>query len=275
VGRIVRLVVHLAAGLLRVTFQYPRLDRSARARVMQRWSRQLLGILGVELAVTGEPPGVEPGMEVVVANHVSWLDIFVISAVSPCRFVAKAEIRRWPVIGYLSERAGTLFVERSRRHDAARVNATIRRLLTAGERLAVFPEGTTTDGTELKIFHPSLLQPAVEVGAPVHPAALRYRDGSGALSRAAPYAGDVSFAGSLGRLLREPYTRAEIVFCSPIDARGLTRHTLARASEQAIAAALNLPLPRRRPGTPAGPPGAKPSAFLPTRSPYRASPPSR
>lgn len=242
---------------------------------MHRWSLQLLGILGVELSVGGDPPGVEPRTGVVVANHVSWLDIFVISAVSPCRFVAKAEIRRWPVIGYLSERAGTIFVERSRRHDAARVNGEIRRLLAAGERLAVFPEGTTTDGTELKIFHPSLLQPAVEVMAPVHPAALRYRDASGALSRAAPYYGDLSFAGSLKRILREPYTRAEIVFCAPIDARGLTRHELARASEQAIAAALNLPLPRRRPGTPAGPPGAAPSASLPTRSPYPASPQPR
>ncbi len=242
---------------------------------MRRWSRKLLEILDVELSVTGDPPEVEPRTGMVVANHVSWLDIFVISAVSPCRFVAKAEIRRWPVIGYLSEWAGTVFVERSRRHDTARVNGEIRRLLAAGERLAVFPEGTTTDGTELKIFHPSLLQPAVEAAAPVHPTALRYREASGALSRAAPYSGDLSFLGSLRRILREPSIRAEIVFCAPIDSRGFTRHELARASEQAIAAALNLPLPRRRPGTPAGPPGAAPLADLPTRSPYPALPQSR
>lgn len=270
--RVMRLLHHLAAGLVRVTFQYPKLDAGARARVMRRWSLELLRILGVQLSVRGDPPGIKPRLGVVVANHVSWLDIFVISAISPCRFVAKSDIRRWPVIGYLCDRAGTLFIERTRRRDTARINEQIRALLLSGERMAIFPEGTTTDGTELKPFHASLLQPAVEVQAPVYPAALRYRDASGALSKAVPYYGDMSFAESLKRILREPRIYAELIFCDPIDARGLTRYDLVRGAEQAIASALRLPTPRRGPGKRAGPPDETPSASPPTHTPYPAPP---
>ncbi|HSO08205.1 MAG TPA: lysophospholipid acyltransferase family protein [Pelomicrobium sp.] len=227
-------------------------------RTFRRWSLQLLAIAGVRLTVRGDPPGVDPRSGIVVANHVSWLDIFVIAAVSPSRFVSKSEVRDWPLAGYLATRAGTVYLERARRRDAARVNQHMQELLRGGERLAVFPEGTTTDGTLVKPFHGSLLQPAVEAGAPVFPAALRYLDGDGERSQAAPYTGDDTFMTSLRRILAAPGIRAELTFLAPIATAGRTRNDVARDAEAAIASALRLPAPRSRPETPADPPAAAP-----------------
>ena len=115
----------------------------------------------------------------VVANHVSWLDIFALHAVGPVRFIAKAEIERWPVLGGLVRGVGTLFIERARRHDTHRVNQEIARALAAGDIVAVFPEGTTTDGTALLPFKGSLLQPIIDAQGHVQPVAIRYRDADG------------------------------------------------------------------------------------------------
>lgn len=227
-------------------------------RTFRRWSLELLAIAGVRLTVRGDPPGVDPRSGIVVANHVSWLDIFVIAAVSPSRFVSKSEVRDWPLAGYLATKAGTVYLERARRRDAARVNQHMQELLRAGERLAVFPEGTTTDGTRIRPFHGSLLQPAVEAGAPVFPAALRYLDEDGELSPAAPYTGDDTFVQSLRRVLAAPGIRAELTFLAPIATAGRTRNDAAREAEAAIASALRLPAPRSRPETPADPPAAAP-----------------
>ncbi|MFZ5558955.1 MAG: lysophospholipid acyltransferase family protein [Pseudomonadota bacterium] len=227
-------------------------------RTFRRWSLKLLRIVGVQLSVRGDPPGIDPRTGIVVANHVSWLDIFVIAAVSPSRFVSKSEVRDWPVAGYLATKAGTVYLERARRRDAARVNRHMAELLASGERLAVFPEGTTTDGTELRHFHGSLLQPAVESGAPLFPAALRYLDADGNPARAAAYTGDDTFMQSLRRIVAAQGLRAELTFTAPVSAAGRTRNELARETERLIASALRLPAPRSRPETPADPPAAAP-----------------
>jgi 1-acyl-sn-glycerol-3-phosphate acyltransferase len=227
-------------------------------RTFRRWALQLLGIVGVQLSVRGDPPGIEPRSGVVVANHVSWLDIFVIAAVSPSRFVSKSEVRDWPVAGYLATKAGTVYLERTRRRDAARVNREMAELLAAGERLAVFPEGTTTDGSELKHFHGSLLQPAAESGAPVFPAAIRYLDAEGNVTPAPAYVGNESFMQSLGRILAARGLRVEVTFLAPIAVAGRTRNDIAREAERVIASALRLPVPRSRPETPGDPPAAAP-----------------
>lgn len=225
-------------------------------RTFRRWALRLLAIAGVRLSVRGDPPGIEPRSGVVVANHVSWLDIFVIAAVSPSRFVSKSEVRDWPVAGYLATKAGTVYLERARRRDAARVNREMADLLAAGERLAVFPEGTTTDGSMLKHFHGSLLQPAVESGVPVFPAAIRYLDAEGNVTPAAAYVGEDSFMQSLKRILAERGLRVEVTFLPPIAVAGRTRNEVAREAERVIASALRLPAPRTRPETPADPPAA-------------------
>ena len=112
----------------------------------------------------------------VVANHISWLDIFVLNAHHPVRFVAKAEIAKWPVVSRMIRGAGTVFIERERRRDTHRVNHQMAHVLANGDVVAIFPEGTTTYGTDVLPFKSSLLQPIVEAEGHVQPVAIRYRD---------------------------------------------------------------------------------------------------
>lgn len=270
-----RVALHVAEGVFRAAFQFPRLDGAQVAHVKRRWSLKLLQLFNVRLKVRGDPPGVAPRSAMVVGNHVSWLDIFAIMAVSPSHFVSKAEVRNWPLIGWLSARTGTLFLERGRRQDTVRVNIAMRELLLGGERLAVFPEGTTTEGGEVKPFHASLLQPAVDARAPICPVAIRYCRPDGSVSVEASYAGELSFAQSLRRILAQEEIHVELVFGAPIDSAGKSRAELARQSETAIASALRLPVPHRKPGRPSGPPAAAPSVAHPTGSPYPESQESR
>src|SRR5688500_4470388 len=162
--RSVRLLLHIISGLIQSGI-YPHLDQHAQWRMAQRWSAGLLAILCIRIRYQGTVPPAEAQRVMLAANHVSWLDVYSIITVCPARFVAKSEIRGWPLLGWLSRNAGTLFIERSKRSDTARINEHIGNALTAGDRVAVFPEGTTGDGTELRHFHASLLQPAASVGA--------------------------------------------------------------------------------------------------------------
>jgi len=243
--RFARLVAHLLYGCATEALVFPFVTRAHQVRIIKRWSRGILHILHVRVHIVGSAPAAHPPT-IVVGNHVSWLDIWILQAVCPLRLVAKSDIRRWPVIGWLAARAGTIFIERGKRHDTARINRTIMQSLTGGERVGIFPEGTTTDGTEVKPFHASLFQPALGAGARVVTAAIRYpaRDGSPNLD--ASYAGDRSLLESLRLILRYRTLRAELIFGAVIDVSGKTRRDLARECEQAIAGALGLPAPGRR-----------------------------
>jgi 1-acyl-sn-glycerol-3-phosphate acyltransferase len=181
------------------------------------------------------------------ANHVSWLDVYALISVCPARFVAKSEIRNWPLLGWLSQNAGTLFIERTKRSDTARINQDINNALTIGDRVAVFPEGTTSDGTVLRHFHASLLQPAVIDETWLYPVAVRYHDSTGQISQAAAYV-EVSLLGSLQQILRQPWIEVELIFSDPVNSVGKNRRELARFAEHAIATALSLPVPHKLPG---------------------------
>ena len=125
--RICRLVVHLFRGLVLVSGRYGRLNRAGRAHAARDWGHRLLSILGARVRVEGEPPEMICANSFFVANHVSWLDIFAIQSVSATRFVAKSEIRRWPVVGWLVTRAGTLYIERASRFSPAYVDSLLGR----------------------------------------------------------------------------------------------------------------------------------------------------
>ena len=240
--RYVRLAVQLILGLLTVALLFPFYSRRRRWRAVQNWSRRVLRSAGVVVNVHGEVP--EPGARVLgVANHVSWLDIQVLHSVWNVRFVAKSEVRRWPLIGWLSARTGTLFIERGSRRHAARINVAIHEAFADGDPVAVFPEGTTTCGDELLRFHGSLLQPAVDEEALIAPVAIRYTDKEGNLEPAAAYVGEVSLMQSLASIVRVPRIVAEVHFLPAIDSRGRTRRELAQASHALIASALKLPVP--------------------------------
>jgi 1-acyl-sn-glycerol-3-phosphate acyltransferase len=192
--RCARLGLHLLWGMTTVACAYPFLNDAVRLWLKRRWSRQLLDILGIRLA--GYPRGMARGREealapgsLFVANHVSWLDIFALNAVRPMAFVAKSEVRGWPFAGWLTANTDTLFLRRGQRGQTHAINRRIAELLAAGKDVAIFPEGTTTDGSVVLPFHGALLQPAIDGRHPIRPVALAYCDADGRRSAAPAYAG--------------------------------------------------------------------------------------
>ena len=156
--RLTRAVLHILWGVVLVLTVWDRLDASQRRERHLDWSRKLVNRLGVTLEVRGTP---HPSAKLVVGNHVSWLDIIAINSVMPSRFVSKAEVASWPIVGRLVTAAGTLYLVRERRRDAMRVLGLMAQALRDGDTVAVFPEGTTGPGGHIMPFHANLLQAAI------------------------------------------------------------------------------------------------------------------
>ncbi|MEQ1556749.1 MAG: lysophospholipid acyltransferase family protein [Gallionella sp.] len=230
-----RFVLHLLYGLA-LAVSYPYLRLSFRQRILRVWSAQLLDILAVRIHCDTALSVTTQGL--IVSNHISWLDVFVLSALVPMRFVAKSEVRAWPVFGWLCARAQTLFIERGNARAAARMNAQMAALLKCGECLAVFPEGTTTDGTQLAHFHASLLQPAIDADVPLHPFALRYETAEGQRSTVAAYIDDLSFGASLWQIWCSDTLRVRVHATAVIAEHRTDRRALAQTAQQGIAYAL-------------------------------------
>jgi 1-acyl-sn-glycerol-3-phosphate acyltransferase len=194
----------------------------------------------------------------IAANHVSWADIFVIASLRHTRFVAKSEIRDWPLAGWLAQKSGTIFIRRARRHDTARINEVVHEALGEGECVGLFPEGTTTEGDRLLKFHSSLFEPAVANRARIYPAAVRYESPDGSPLRAVAYVGDLSFAQSLGLVIRTRETIARLAFAPPIATDGLTRQEAAAEAHRRVASLLGLPVPGTAPARGGGRRGEPP-----------------
>lgn len=235
-----RLGWHLLKGVAIVLTLFPWLSDQSRLRTELRWHRGLLRILNIRLRLHGVVPDLSVHKMFLVSNHISWLDIYLLNAVRPVRFVSKSEVRSWPIVGWLAYKTGTLFIDRTKRHDTARVNHEISSVLEQGGCVAVFPEGTTSDGSMLRPFHASLLQPAVHSKCKVWPVAIRYIHDNGTLNAAPAYVDELSFGDSLLQILSQPVIYADMVFKEPIHAHGKTRRELAREAELSIAEALNL-----------------------------------
>jgi len=211
---------------------YPLTPSRTHRTQRQRWSRALLGLLGVELRPTGT--AIEPGC-LLVANHISWLDIFVLNALVPSAFVSKAEVRDWPLFGWLASRNDTVFLRRGSRGHAKIINGEIGALLDAGRNVALFPEGTTTDGSHVLHFHAALLQPAIESGHAVQPVAISYHAPGGEFSLAPAYHGDVSLGQSLAAIIAEPRLVARTLATKPLSTKeGASRRALAQTARDAI-----------------------------------------
>ena len=219
-----RAILHLLRGYWIIKTQFTKINGKQRANHVQQWSAQLLSILGLQLRVIGEP--IASGM--IVANHISWLDNVAIHAAHFCRFIAKSDIKNWPVIGYLTDQTGMLFIERTSRRDAHRVVEVVAARLQAGDCVAVFPEGTTGEGRELLPFHANMIQSAIEANSKVQPVAIRYIDSaSGEQSFAPSFIGDDTLLQSVWRTLRAKPMTAVLVFGEPELAAGRDRRTWA------------------------------------------------
>lgn len=265
--RLIRLLLHLVNGCYWVGMLFPALPWRRRVVAIRRWSARLLRILRVRLTVHGPPP-CGPAPTLIVSNHVSWLDVWVLDAVVPVRFVAKSDIRGWPLIGFLVARAGTIFIERRSTQDTARTNRAIVEALTRGEYVGMFPEGATGEGTAVHRYHASLFQPALEAGARVVVVALRYVDSEGNLNLDVAYTEKRSLWKSVRLILAHRVLRAELTFVATLDTAGKTRRDIARAAEEATADALQLPRSGTKTGTSAGLPSVARTACAPIDSRY-------
>lgn len=251
--RLARLALHIARGVAITVVIFPFRSHAQKADYIQRWSARLLAILAVRTEASGAPlAGATPAM--IVANHVSWLDILAIDALRPVRFVAKSEIRRWPVVGWLCSQGDTLFIERTRRRHIAQINREMTEAMMRGDIFAVFPEGVISTGDVLLPFHSSLLQPALDCDALIHPVALRYTRADGSLCPEADYEGAKTIVGSLLMMLTQPVINLRVQLLAPIKCAGLDRRALAHAAAQQIASALGVPAPRTRAEKASGPP---------------------
>ena len=220
--RLLRACAHVLHGMLVMT-RFPALDEAGRHERIRWWSAGLLRVMGLSLQVNGRP---RPGGALIVANHVSWLDIAAIHAAAPhARFVSKADVLQWPLLGWLIRHAGTLFIERERKRDAVRVVHVMAESLQAGQTVAVFPEGTTGLGAQLLPFHANLLQAAVATGTPVQPVVLRFFNARSPFSHEVTYVGETTLLQSMWRIACAQGLSVQVSLLLPVS----TQHTERRA----------------------------------------------
>lgn len=238
--RIAQLLLHTALGVV-LTLLLSRPDQPAPGPLMDAvaawWRLRITRILKLQLHVRGRPLD---GPVLLVSNHVSWLDIPVLGWISGLSFLSKAEVRDWPIIGWLAARGGTLFIRRGRRGAADNAAEQITWNLVRGRKVLLFPEGTTTDGSSVRTFLPRLFSPALLASVPVQPVALRYvlpqGQQPGMPHPSAPFIGDDTFPSHLWRILGERSIVVEIEFLAPLKTEGRDRKTLARIAQDRIAA---------------------------------------
>lgn len=268
--RLPLLIGLLLLGLMVQVLVQPWLGQEWRRHFIGLWSRALLRACGVRLVerhvpqarvqgpalaeaaasgvalsevpkAAGAPPSLAtlaPG-RMLVANHQSWLDIFAINALAPSAFVAKSEIRRWPLAGWLVAMVGTVFIERGRRHAVADAVQQLRQRLASGYPVAFFPEAVVHCGPSLKPFHGNLFEAAIAEQAEIVPIAIRYQNGhDGSPGTAAWYDGDISFARSVLNVLGAPQLTVVLHVLPPVPSTGQTRQALARSLRGQIGAVL-------------------------------------
>lgn len=233
--RLWRGVVHAVHGWIQAHWMLPRQSQERQDLMVQAWASRLLQLWGIELQLRGQGPVVGPML--LVSNHISWLDIVSLHAARHCRFVSKAEVAHWPLIGTFAHASRTLYLHRASRRDTHRITRDISEALRSGDVVAFFPEGTTGNGVELLPFHGNLLQAAIDANMPVQAVALQFIDTrTGALSQAASYVGNESLLGSIWRTLGRSGLRVVVSYGEPEYAQGRDRRTWAADLREQVAA---------------------------------------
>lgn len=209
-------------------------DRHGR---QQRWTRTFMAAMCRALPYRVQVHGQLPTTTMLwLSNHVSWADIAVLGHLAPMVFLAKDDVRRWPLAGWLASRAGTFFIRRGSNDNQALRQHMAGHLHRRGP-LVIFPEGTTTDGRDVRTFHGRLLACAIEAGVPIQPVALRYFNG-GQPCTVSPFIGDDDMLSHLIRLLRQPCLEVHVHLLPPIASHGQERAALAHAAHSAVRAVL-------------------------------------
>jgi 1-acyl-sn-glycerol-3-phosphate acyltransferase len=229
------LVLHVILGILSSTIVFsrwvhPYLPASLPKKLVTTWSWILCKILRIRIIYHGERCH-SPAL--FVANHISWLDVFALLGTFHVIFIVKQEVAKWPLLGYLVKTVGNLFMQRGLSDSSQQANRDLATRLTQGYNVLFFPEGTTTDGSNMNRFHGRLFQCAIQTEVLVQPVALRYPAGDG-LSTIAPFIGEDTFFDHMWRVFGETEVLLEIWFCPPIAAKDKKRNELAHYTHQQI-----------------------------------------
>lgn len=236
--RLLHLLAHMIKGLY---LSYTRLHGTqshdlseSQHQLIQSWLHRSAEIIGVDIQVKGTP---QPSPTFVVANHISWIDIIIISSVFPISFLSKSEIRKWPVIGTLAAKAGTLFIQRGAKNGAEEAIQLMQEKLVSGHSVASFPEAKTTDGTRVHLFHARLFAAAIDTNSVIQPVALTYPVdiNNNDINPIVPYTNGPNLVTHAFRIMSAKRTIASVTVCEPIITEGKSRKELAQSARNAIA----------------------------------------
>lgn len=234
--KLLLLIIHLVVGLLcALTFLLAKRPLSNSFWIVAWWHRRLCRIFGLRVRFDGMRVD---GSALLVANHVSWLDIPLLGALLPMQFVAKQEVRDWPLLGWLAAQAGTLFIKRGGRNAAQSVIDDMVARLTVGRSIMLFPEGTTTTGRGVRRFHSRLFGAAIQSQVMVQPIAIRYLH-KGRPHPVVPFVGEADLISHIHNLLKVDDIEVRLCYMPPLNAQEFSRKTLAVASRASIMAALD------------------------------------
>ncbi len=222
--RICRIFLHTLLGIALAALVFPLSSKLFKLRLIKWWCKSLLDMFNIHVKAYGHlPPSYTSASNIMfVANHISWIDIHALNSIIPTRFIAKSDIQSWPVFGYLAKKSNVLFISRESRKDAARVVHATNHSLLDGDTLCLFPEGTTTDGTEIKPFKSSIIQGAIHANSVIWPIAFRYTCKDGTINTAIAYAGETTLIESIQQVLQQKQAVVELHFLAPIDTSELT-----------------------------------------------------
>lgn len=231
-----RLLVAFANAFAILWFKFPRASREQKLSDIQAWSTHVLEVVGVKLNMAPSSAFIQPNRtQLLVANHVSWLDVLVIQALHPCVFVAKSEVRHWPLVGSLAQACGVVFVDRSSPTSARKMVEDVASALHHGYCVAGFPEGTSSEGHDVSLFHANLFEAAIQRDVDVLPLALRYIDSrTGGLNLKAAFVGDIGFMASLHRVMSTPHLSVDVQIGNALSPQGHSRRTLAHLSHRSV-----------------------------------------
>jgi 1-acyl-sn-glycerol-3-phosphate acyltransferase len=258
--RISRILIHTIVGLTLAALVLPIISKSSNLKLIKWWCGGLLRAFNIKVVQHGQPPPANTSRVMFVANHISWSDIHALNSVIPLRFIAKSDIKSWPIFGYLVRKSNTIFVERGKRQEAGRIVALTKDSLSAGDNVCFFPEGTTTDGngaggygingvnkadntnslrgTPVLAFKSSVLQAAIDAKATIWPVAIRYAHADGSINTQMAYAGDTTLIESMQNVLKQKNPTVNLHFLTPIQTDGQNRRDLTKAAYDVIVAKL-------------------------------------
>ena len=238
--RAARIFLHTFIGLIVASVVLPLFNNLHKRSIIKWWCGGLLRAFHIQVRTFGCLPSANTQGVMFVANHVSWADIHALNSLIPLRFVAKSDIKNWPIFGYLVTKANTLFIDRSKRQQAGRIVETVLDSLKAGDNLCYFPEGTTSDGTHMLPFKSSVLQAAISANTRIWPVAIKYVNADDSINTEMAYAGETSMIQSMKTVIAQKNALVELHFLTPMQAAGRDRRELTDAAFNAIKAKLAL-----------------------------------